>query len=214
MVIKSRDVARLLYRATTLRILKPLMAADLSLSELARATGLPVSTVKSALQRMEDSALVRQAGTRPRAGRSQPIYAAAASLYYVPYRAHGEQLPTEIVLQTLTNVAGEIAEALVQAATEVLSRHAGEQWGVLVYADRRGQLIMRPDFSSGRTPELQARASPAFINLFTRGLMLDRGEAKSLQRELWQLFDRYRSRSGSHRYVLQAILAPVPRSTK
>jgi DNA-binding Lrp family transcriptional regulator len=211
MIVTSSAARRLLYQPTTLRLLRDLIEQRRTLTDLAAATNLPVSTVKSAIRRMERQGLIAVVEQRPRHGRPQAIYSATANLYYIPYRLHGELLPNEVVLRTLRRNAAELADALIQAATSLVANREDEDWGVLIYADRCGQLVMRPDFASGRTPALNDLASPAFLNLFSGSLMLDRLEAKSLQRELWALFQKYRSYRGSQRYLLQAVVAPVLR---
>jgi hypothetical protein len=64
-------------------------------------------------------------------------------------------------------------------------------------ADRCGRLVVRPDFESGRTPELLRGKRPAYLNSYSDDLRLSREQAKRLQIEFVAMLKRYKAFDGA-----------------
>jgi hypothetical protein len=102
----------------------------------------------------------------------------------------------------------EQVRGLTTAAGRTLRDTGITSWGTLIYADRRGRLVVRPDFESGRTPELLRANRPAYLNFYSDDFRLSREQAKRLQIELVALLKKYKALDGTATYTLSAVLAP------
>jgi hypothetical protein len=98
---------------------------------------------------------------------------------------------------------------MIEAAREALGEQAATRWGTVIYTDRNGQLIVRPDFAKGRTPKLLEENTPAYLNFYLNDLRLSQRTAKQLQREL-VLIKRHKASRKGDAYTLSVVMAPRP----
>ena len=103
----------------------------------------------------------------------------------------------------------EQVRGLIAAAGTTLAASGGTPWGTLIYTNRHGRLVVRPDFESGRTPSLLGANAPAYLNFYSDDLHLTRRQAKRLQIELVELFKKYKGCEGTGVYSLSTVLAPL-----
>ncbi len=138
------------------------------------------------------------------------LYRATASSFFVPSTTERECLPDEVVRRTLESHLEEQVSGLMKAARDALGVSAAAEWGMVVYTDRHGHLVARPDFVQGRTPKLLDEDSPAYLNFYLDDLRLGVCDAKRLQRDLVDLLKRYMSlEPGSGTYTLSVVMAPT-----
>ena len=55
---------------------------------------------------------------------------------------------------------------MIDAAREALGESGAMRWGTVIYTDRNGQLVVRPDFAEGYTPKLLEENTPAYLNFY------------------------------------------------
>lgn len=201
--------ARWARQAVALRVLGAFMGRASPLAPVAQRLGLLPSTALRWVRRWVEVGALAVVHERARAGRPVKWYRATAARFLIPYEAEGAALPEDVVRRLLQLRVAPQARGLVAAAGRTLAR-SGAAWGTLVYADRHGELVVRPDFDSGRTPQLLNEGEPAYLNVYSDDLRLSAAQAKRLQRELVALLQRYKDAAdpGPRRYTLSLVLAP------
>jgi IclR helix-turn-helix domain len=194
----------------TLCVLQACLVEPQSLTDICGQTGLPMNSAGRYVQRLVRLGVLKVQSEQARAGRSIKHYVAVATAFFIPYDAEKDDLPDEIVRRLVEMRVGEQVRGLVAAAGTTLGRNAGAKWGTLVYADRNGGMVIRPDFEGGKTPDLLALRGSAYLNLYSSDLRLTALQAKSLQRDLVALFKQYKAVTGPQTYTLSIVLAPKP----
>ncbi len=195
-----------------LRLLTAFMVQPDTLSMAAAAATMPMPSAWRWLQRWQSIGAVRQVATQVRAGRTVPVYGAAAARYFIPYEAEGRHtLPDELIGRLVAQRVRVQALGLMEAARRTRDAGPVQRWGTVLYLDRWGELVVRPDFELGRTPDLLADQGPAYLNFHTESLHLSAAQAKALQRELVALIKRYKALGDStQRHALSVVMTPVP----
>jgi hypothetical protein len=202
--------AKLVRHSVALRLLAAFMARTQPLASAAAQTGIPLSTALRWVRRWQEIGALIVARELARAGRPIKWYRAAAPALFVPYEAEAEALPVEVVRRLLASRLDQQASSLVEAARETYKKGKKPRWGTVIYLDRHGQMIVRPDFEHGRTPGLLSEEGPAYLNFHSDDLALTGKQAKMLQRELVALLKRYKAVTGGKRlFVLSVVLTPL-----
>jgi hypothetical protein len=210
--LTSPLAASLLRNQRALGILQACMRGPVTPTQLSVQLGIPMSTCLRLLVRWCEAGAVRVQQTLPRAGRSIRRYEAVSRRLFCPYSHSSSELPEEVIRRLVEMRIDAQVQGLVAAAAHVLKRKGSRRWGTVVYADRAGQLVMRPDFEGGRTPDLLEQGSPAYLNVFVPALQLDLPQAKRLQLELVALLKQFKSVEGARAYSLSIVLAPGHRA--
>lgn len=209
MTITDLRAARWARHPTALRILAPFFGDGSSLAPVVAHTGLPAPTVWRWARRWLETGALVVVRELARDGRPIKWYRAAAPRLFIPYESEGDALPEDVVRRLMharmeTQVDGLIAAARVTHAAQL-----GKAWGTLIYADRHGELVVRPDFESGRTPNLLADSGPAYLNFYSGDMHLSPRQAKQLQRELVAVLKRYKDQGGeTPAFTLSVVLTP------
>lgn len=204
-VVRDEARARLLLDPRTRRHLAPFLGAPATVGEAARAQGEKPNTVLRRVRRFLDAGLLEVAATVPRRGRPLRRYRAVADVFFVPFEASAADDLETALAEREAWVAGLLRRGVVRARSEALGA-----WGTRIYRDERGrvqvQMAVRPDANASTLDP----GGPAVLSAWRDGLELDYEDAKTLQRELFDLVLRYQRKRGAQRYVLHAGLAPVP----
>jgi len=208
--IEAPAATRLLRNPRALRFVGGFMARSRPelLSAVAREVEMPLSSAWRMASRLVACGVLRVHDTTPRAGRALKRYEAVAQVLFVPYEAEGDRLPDDVVRRLVGMRVEEQVRGLIAAAGITRDGTGATSWGTLIYTDRRGQLVVRPDFEAGRTPGLLRPNTPAYLNFYSDDLRLTRAAAKRLQIELVALLKKYKACEGPHLYTLSAVLAP------
>ena len=212
--IDAPGAARLLRDPRVLRLVGAFLERAALLSEVARELDIPLSTAWRMVSRLVACNVLRIRSIEPRAGRALRRYQAVAPALFVPYEAEGDRLPDDVVRTLVEMRVEEQVRGLIAAAGVTLRKSGTTSWGTVIYADRHGHVVVRPDFETGRTPALLASHGPAYLNFYSDDLRLTRVQAKRLQTELVALLKRYKACSGPSTYTLSAVLAPLVRPAK
>ncbi|AEG91572.1 helix-turn-helix domain-containing protein [Ramlibacter tataouinensis] len=208
--LDSPDAAVLYKYPRVLALLEVFMARPATLSAVAGQAHIPLASAHRMVERLISIGALEVAGMIERGGRAMKLYQVTAPAFFVPSTIERECLPDEVVRRTLDSHLDEQVPGLMKAAREALGDSAASEWGMVVYADRHGHLVARPDFKQGRTPRLLDDNSPAYLNFYLDDLRLNVCDAKRLQRELVDLLKRYKCvEPGSGTYTLSVIMAPM-----
>lgn len=203
-VVTAGAAAEALTDPTTLRQLAPFLGRAVSVSQAARASGEKLNTTYKRVRRFMQLGLLEVAAEMPRAGRATKLYRTVADIFFVPFEAtHAESLEAALAERD------QYWERLLRRNVVRGRREALGSWGTRFYRDSRGRLQVQTALSPDANATTLDDDAPAVLSLWRDQLMLDFTDAKELQREMFELAQRYQQRSGAQRYVVRMGLAPV-----
>lgn len=169
---------------------------------------IPLPTALRLVKRLISVGALEVVGTVERPGRAIKLYRSSSDAFFVPRSAEHRELPEEVIRRLIEMRTAEQVRGMIEAARQSLGDQAATRWGTVVYTDRNGQLVVRPDFASGRTPKLLEERTPAYLNFFLNDLRLSQRTAKQLQRELVELVKRHKTSRIGGAYTLSVVMAP------
>jgi hypothetical protein len=203
-VVRDPAAARWLLRPSGLRQIEPFLGVDRSVGEAAAATGDRPNTVLRRVGRLLRLGLLEVVETVPRAGRPVKRYRTTADVFFVPFEATGADSLEAAMAERDAHRERLLRRNVVRARSEAMGT-----WGTRVYRDERGRLQVQTAVSPDANATLLDDDMPAALSAWRDQVYLDFGEAKALQRELFELVLRYGRRRGAQRYVVHVGLAPV-----
>ena len=195
--------ARILADPDVAVYLKPFMREALTVKAAAEECGLPIQTMHYRTQQMLQAGLLEVVGLETRRGRPIKHYQA---------RARAFRFAIDLVPQ---NVWEALASHLSwkQSFEQGLSQAADtpDEGHLMVYVDQDGLMIWGSSLDKqGEQTGFLSDDYPAVLNLWSGGLGLDKADVKAMQRELWQLYERYAHRGGAGKYILHLGLVSAP----
>lgn len=202
-VSDSAAAAALLDPDTRLH-LAPFIGRAVSVTEAAALSGQKENTTLKRVRRFMELGILEVAAEVPRAGRAIKLYRSSADVFFVPFEATGAE-SLEAALAERDRYSEQLLRRnVVQARLDSIGT-----WGTRIYRDRRGRLQVQ----TALTPESNVTSldpdAPAVLSAWRDSLTLDFEDAKALQREMFELLQRYLRLDGSQRYVIHLGLAPV-----
>jgi hypothetical protein len=208
--LSSPAAASLLRNPRVLRLLEAFMNDASTLRPVAARLNIPLPTAHRLVNRMIAAGVLAITGTVARPGRAMKVYGSSSGAFFVPRSAERRELPEEVMRRLIETRIGEQITGMIEAAREALGEQAAIRWGTVIYTDRNGQLVVRPDFAEGRTPKLLEENTPAYLNFYLNDLRLSQRTAKQLQRELVELVKRHKASRSGGAYTLSVVMAPRP----
>lgn len=206
--VQTEQAAQLLQNKKILQFLSSFLASPRSLQQVADAHDFPISSCLRMAKNLLTHGLLKLHSELPRAGRPIKMYIAPAARFFIPYKLHGDSLPEELLQSLAQQRIAKQSQQLIAAARKTPLQNNLKTWGLLLYSDRSGQLVVRPDVDLWTTPAFLDDATPAYVNFYAENLMLSTQDAKELQRDLARLFVSYKSKSGNKEYSLSLVFAP------
>ena len=203
-MVRDAAAAELLMNPTTLRQLAPFLGEARSVSDAASETGDLPNTVLKRVERFLAAGLLEVAESVPRRGRPIKRYRTTADLFFIPFEVTAAESLEASLAERDAYWERLLRRNVVRARMEALGT-----WGTRVYRDGRGRLQVQ----TAVTPEANATTldpgAPAVLSSWRDSVMLDFEDAKSLQREMFELLMRYEQKQGAQRYIVRLGLAPV-----
>ena len=177
----------------------PFLGQDCTVSEAARLGGVSVNTAYARVRRLLKLGLLRVSGQQPRAGRTVKLYRMVAERFFVPYEVTPHESYAALLFAYLDLPS---AQALSRSVAHAREKTA-PQYGLELFRAEDG-LYTRPATAPGVYFHADDPSSPALYNM-AADVMLTHTEAKTLQRELDELWRRYQRREpeGRQRYLLR-----------
>ena len=195
--------ARILANPDIAVFLKPFMREALTIKKAAEELKLSIQNMHYRVEQMEQAGLLDVVGIEARRGRPIKHYQATATAF----RIRVQSIP-EAVMQALNDHI--FWKRQLERGLEGAFGLSKYQEHMVVYLDKDGLLVWGSDLEEkAKDPEVLTDDFPAVLNMWTGGLRLNRSDAKALQRELWQVCERYAHRGGEGRYVMHLGLAPT-----
>lgn len=204
LVVRDPAAARWLVRPSSLHQLAPFLGATRSVSDAATLTGERPNTVLKRVQRLQQLGLLVCADARPRRGRPVKRYRTSADVFFVPFEATGADSLESALAERDAYWERLLRRHVVRARVEAMGT-----WGTRIYRDARGRLQVQTAVSPDANATMLDAGMPAALSAWRDQVMLDHADAKSFQRELFELVLKYQRKRGAQRYVVHVGLAAV-----
>ena len=199
--LSDTEAARLVVDANAQRFLRPFLGQESSLKAAADQLGVSLSLMSYWLKRFQKANLVEVVRLESRAGRSVKVYRTTADVFVAPF----ELLPSATLMEFFGSFGEEQQRRFVQSLGRVSETLAASDWGLRVRRRDDGKLSLDavPDTFRGdaETDFLASEFPAAWQSFSTIRLTFD--EAKALQRELAELWERYAGKNEGQVYQLQ-----------
>jgi hypothetical protein len=190
LTIADPEVARVLTENGSARLLEPFMKGILSLNEAAQELGVKLPKLLYHVKRFLDLGLLEVACVERRNGRPIKRYQSTAKAFFVPFIT-----PSETLERLLSELTAYDTRRFHREAAQTL-QNISPTWGlhVALHGDDGVSYALTPDQEGYPKPLLDVLFGPdAPAILSTEGtLKLDFQTAKALQKELDELYKRYR----------------------
>ena len=194
------ETARLIVDDGAQRFLRPFLSRECTAKAAADKLGVSLSLMLYWLKRFQDAGLLEVVKLEPRSGRAVKVYRSTADVFVAPF----ELLPSA----TLMEFFGSFGEEQQRRFTRALGREAetwlASDWAVSIQLNEDGRVRTDATPDPAKTevaPDFLAESAPAAWQSFsTMRLRFD--DAKALQRELAELWERYSSRDDGDVYHL------------
>jgi|SRR5690606_29182083 len=203
-VISDPKAAKVLLDPDTRNHLAPFIGRAAGISQAAAGSGEKENTTLKRVRRFVELGLLEVVAELPRAGRAVKLYRTTAEVFFVPFEATGSESLEAALAERDRNLESLLRRSVVQARLDSIGT-----WGTRIYRDVRGRLQVQTALTpDSNVTSLDAEA-PAVLSAWRDSLALDFEDAKALQREMFELLQRYLQKEGSQRYVVHLGLAPV-----
>jgi hypothetical protein len=200
--IENTMAARILADPEVAVLLKPFMRGALTVKGAADQLGLSIQTMHYRVGQFEQAGLLEVVGLEARRGRPIKHYQATARGFSVPLKL----IPDSLMAALSDHVSWK---QQLERGLAGLPEPGKYHKQMVVFLDDDGLLNWGSDPGDDPYPAILNDSFPPVFNKWTGGLRLNRTDAKALQRELWELYERYAHRGGEGRYVLHLGLAPT-----
>lgn len=202
--MNDAEQARLLSDPSAFRYFQPFLARESSVSSAAEVVGCGVDTMLYRVRRFCEAGLLKVTRTAKRAGRPIKLYRSSADAFFVPLAV----TPFATVEERLAHQMAPFNQQIVHSAAHLI-RESGRE-GRRIYRRPDGEVWIESARDQDSPFSLEDPDLPAAFDVSAR-LRLDFENAKSLQRELHSLFERYQELSvdGRREYLLQIVLLPA-----
>lgn len=204
--IKSEVAAALLLKDKTRRLLAPFALGKKSMKEASEALSIKLTTYYPYVKRFENAGLIEVVEVIARAGRSIKRYRTVADEFFIPHTlspllAHFEEIQ-HVSHNTLLQA---MSRAWLESTDET------NAWGFRFYVDPRIGFTAMGARSKGEPWDLLSGERPIVLP-YWRKLKLSRDKARSMQRELQEVLERYtEEQDGRDDYLIRIAMAPSPK---
>ncbi|CAN5839698.1 helix-turn-helix domain-containing protein [soil metagenome] len=207
MMIANAEAARLLTDTTQLRLLEPLFKLEAVLSEVAAELGVKLNTLLYRVNKFVELGLLAVVREEPRRGKAVKVYRATAEEFFVPFDVMGSLSLEQLLLGLLGDVEKVFHREAAKTFQETLQTK-----GVHVALNEGHMSVVLGDRERG-TAFTEAFFGPGSPALFIGdgNLELDFATAKALQKDLFELFERYSTQQtpGAQRYAYRLGMTPL-----
>lgn len=203
-VVHDSELADLLTNPGTLELIEPFLGRENTVSEAARLTGTLPNTMLARVGRWTRLGLLEVTRQEQRSGKPVKYYRTTADAWFIPFDNTSAETLEAGLAQRDSFWEARLRRAVVTAREQQVGN-----WGTRVYRDTRGRLQIQMAVSPDSNWTSLDMARPAVLAAWRDGLHLDFEDAKTLQRELFELLLRYQRKEGAQRYVLRLGLAPL-----
>lgn len=206
------EVARILTDLKELRFLEPFIKRECTLSEAAKELGMKLPALSYRVKRLMDIGLLEVAREEVRRGKRVKLYRSSSPRYRVPFEATSvENVVALLELQMnllmpfyLRNYARTMMDEADAGYVRIARTEDGKDVDYSLHSSKAS-----PDFVWGEIRDAVLRPdAPALVSMSPR-VELDFEDAKALQREMLELYERYSAKTGAQKYLVHLALVPI-----
>jgi hypothetical protein len=204
LTVEDPEQARLLSDPGAFRFFEPFLARERTVTAAAVEAGCSVDTMLYRVRKFLKAGLLRISRVETRAGRPIKHYRSVADALFVPFSA----TPYATLEERIENQFAPFNRTLIRSVAHLL-RHTGRD-GRRIYRHPDGE-VWNDSAADPETPfRMDDEDLPAAYD-FSTEIELELSEAKALQRELHELFERYAKRrpGRGQSYLWHLSLMPV-----
>jgi len=201
-VVTSADAAAVLLNAETQKLLHPFFQ-EKTAAVAAKELGMSTSALLYRLNKLVDFGVLKIVREEPRAGRASKVYRTTSNSFFVPF--HVTQSET---LEAYLEDVKRHYQTLLTANIAQVMRDMDETWGMRIYKDDEGKLQTLTAKYPGNVMSVDEEG-PAIFDFYYPSLKLEFEDAKALQKELGEVFQRYVQKQGPQKYLIHIGLVPL-----
>jgi hypothetical protein len=172
----------------------PFVGCDCTVGAAARAGNVSLNTAFSRVRRLLRLGLLVVSGEQRRTGRAVKTYTMVAEWFFVPYEFTVHESCAALLLASCDLPS---AHALSRTVARTRAQSAPE-YGLELFRENGGLQIC-PATVPGVGADADPHDGPALFNMAVGDLMLNHSEAEALQRDLEELWQRYRHKGAEGR---------------
>ena len=207
--VTDPEAAKVLTDTREWNLLSITINREVSLSELAHEMNMSLPALGYRVKKLLKLGLLTVSRIERRKGSPIKYYRATARHFFVPFEVTTFQSLAELLTSTIAPFERRMRHDLAR----VLLEEAGD-WGMNFYGGTQGGF----NFTFSPLPEQgdpfleqSLQASFPAVHSTILSMSLDFDTAKALQRDLYEVYERYHERhvSGQQKYLLRVALVPV-----
>jgi hypothetical protein len=203
-IITDQEQADILISPKTLRQLEPFLGHSRTITEAAKETGEKANTVLSRVRRFVKLGLLEVAQDIKRKGRSIKTYRTTADIFFVPYEATSAESLELALAERDSYWEDLLRKSVVKTRVDDVGT-----WGTRIYRDERGRLQIQAAITPDKNYTMLDKNRPAVLSAWRDSVYLDFEDAKTLQREMFELLKKYQQKQGKQRYIVRLGIAPI-----
>lgn len=201
-IVESADAAAILLNAETQKLLHPFFE-EKTVAVAAKELGMSTSALLYRLKKLVDFGVLEIVREEPRAGRASKVYRTVSSSFFVPF--HVTKAET---LEAYLNEVKRYHQDLLTANMAQVMHDMDASWGMRIYKDDKGKLQTLTAKSPEGVVSIEDTGLAA-LDFYYPSLRLEFEDAKTLQKELGEVFQKYAQKQGSQRYLIHIGLVPI-----
>ena len=191
--------AKLLLSGKAQAVLRPFLSNQLSVGEATKLIGLPINTTAYWVGKLLKHQILEIVQNAPLVK-----YQAVANAFFVPFSLAGK----ESIQSLYASIQAPALELFHASISDVMNDTEGD-WGVCISTYEQNLILTIVDEARGGISLNSRRPdTPATVNLWGF-LHLDFEDAKAMQYELIEVYQKYLQKSGAQKYLLRLGNVPV-----
>jgi hypothetical protein len=191
--------AKLLLSGKAQAVLRPFLNGEYTVGEAAKIIGLPINSVAYWVGKLLKNQILEVITNTPLVA-----YQATANAFFIPFSLAGKESMSALY----ASIQAPVLELFHASIAEVMNDENGD-WGVCIGTHENNLVLTIVDEArDGITLNSRRPDTPATVNLWGF-LHLDFEDAKSMQHELIEVYQKYLKKTGAQRYLLRLGNVPV-----
>jgi hypothetical protein len=197
--LEQIGAAKLLLSGKAQAVLRPFLNGEYTVGEAAKVIGLPINSVAYWVGKLCKNQILEIVQNQPLV-----MYKATANAFFIPFSLAGK----ESMQSLYASIQAPILELFHTGIAEVMNDADGD-WGVCISTYEQNLVLTIVDEArDGITLNSRRPDAPATVNLWGY-LHLDFEDAKAMQHELIEVYQKYLQKTGAQRYLLRLGNVPV-----
>jgi predicted transcriptional regulator len=195
LVVTHLKAVAWLTNMDNLKVLEPFISKALTISQAAEKLDLTLNKMYKTIKGLENLGLIQAVREEKRKGRSQRFYQASAKEFFI----HSTDLSIDGFLNGLaTNFEQQLTKGFEGIWEEQ------KVMGHRIYLEKDGGISIRAASGPG-VNWTRSSKNPALFNMWLTP-SLDYEDANALQKDLQIVWDKYRYKKGSQRYIVRLAM--------